>query len=225
MGAASFALLWFDLGETAPGKGRTMRAQVAGYKIVLRSRAFWYHTMVISFSISAFFVFLAGAPLVASETFGLPPTAVGIAIGSTAFGYFIGSFIAGQLSERVTLGAMMIWGRTLALIGPTGGLVLVLMDVANPWNIFGLMITLGIGNGIALPSANTGAMSVRPDLAGSAAGLSGAIATAMGAVGSAVTGALLTPANSAWLFCLLLSLTCLCALAFAILSARAPLEA
>ncbi|MEN8892308.1 MAG: Bcr/CflA family drug resistance efflux transporter, partial [Planktotalea arctica] len=96
---------------------------------------------------------------------------------------------------------------------PVGALLLVLSGWDTPYLVFGLMVTLGAANGISLAAANTGAMSVRPDLAGSAAGLSGAIATAMGAVFSALTGALLTPQNGDWLFCLLLVFMCAGALA------------
>ena len=68
-------------------------------------------------------------------------------------------------------------------------------------------------------------MSVRPDLAGSASGLSAAIATAMGAIASAVTGAVLTLENGAWLFCVLLLLVCIGALGFAHIAAQALKEA
>lgn len=224
MGVFGVALIWFDLGETALGKGRGVTEQIAGYKIVLRSSIFWSNTMVIGFSVTAFFVFLAGAPLVASGAFQLTPSQVGLAIGAPAVGYFFGSFLAGHLAERVSLGAMLVWGRRISLLGTLAALALTLFGSATPWSLFGMLAALGVGNGISMPSANTGAMSVRPDLAGSAAGLSGAIATAMGAIGSAVTGALLTPANALWLFCALLSLTCVAALVFAHLAAREPIE-
>ena len=63
--------------------------------------------------------------------------------------------------------------------------------------LFGACVCYGIGNGVTMPSANAGAMSVRPQLAGSASGLSGALTVAGGAVMSAITGAVLSQENAA----------------------------
>ena len=49
-----------------------------------------------------------------------------------------------------------------------------------------------------MPSSNAGAMSVRPELVGSAAGLSGALTGAGGALMSAVTGTILNEGNAAF---------------------------
>ncbi len=64
--------------------------------------------------------------------------------------------------------------------------------------LFGPCILIGIGNGLTIPSANAGALSVRPDLAGSASGLAGAMTTAGGATLSSMTGAVLTEGNAAY---------------------------
>ena len=53
---------------------------------------------------------------------------------------------------------------------------------------FGAMILVGVGNGLTLPSANAGIMSVRPELAGSAIGLSGTLMMVGGAGVSAFAG-------------------------------------
>jgi DHA1 family bicyclomycin/chloramphenicol resistance-like MFS transporter len=221
MGCIGVAVIWFDLGETAPGKGIRLREQVIGYAIVLRSIMFWSHSLVVGFSVTAFFVFLAGVPLVASTKFGLAPSQVGMAIGTIASGFFLGSFFTGRFSERLSLGKMMIWGRIVGIIGPICALGLLGFDLAHPVVFFGLMATLGIGNGLSIPAANTGAMSVRPDLAGSASGLTASMSTAMGAAGSAITGAVLTPENGAWVFCVLLIMICVGSLFFAFVAAKA----
>ena len=65
----------------------------------------------------------------------------------------------------------------------------------SPPIFFGLVITVGLGNGILLPNANAGMLSVRPQLAGSAAGLGGAFIIGGGAALSALAGALLQPGS------------------------------
>lgn len=54
--------------------------------------------------------------------------------------------------------------------------------------LFGPMLLVGIGNGMALPSTTAAAISVRPQAAGAASGLIGALQTGFGAVLSSVCG-------------------------------------
>lgn len=78
----------------------------------------------------------------------------------------------------------------------------------NVWIFFGGMISVGLGNGLVLPNAIAGMVSVRPNLAGSASGLGGAIMIGGGAALSALAGTMLTPQNGAMvlLWMMLLSL-------------------
>ncbi|MEP5153985.1 multidrug effflux MFS transporter [Planktotalea sp.] len=220
LGLVCIVSIWFDLGETGTGQSKTRADHVQGYKDVMRSKAFWSNTMVLGFSIASFFVFLSGAPLVAGQVYELSPRFVGLVMGATALGYFMGSFVTGRIAERVPLGPLMIRGRVFAMIGPVAALIIVLLGLDSAYLIFGLMFTIGAGNGISLAAANTGAMSVRPDLAGSASGLSGAIGTAMGGIFGGITGALITVDNGAWLFCALITFTCLCALFASLVAAK-----
>ena len=65
------------------------------------------------------------------------------------------------------------------------------------------MPVIGVANGLSTPAGMAGAMSVRPDLAGSAAGLSGAVTVGCGAAMTSVSGALLgttpDPTRLIWL--------------------------
>jgi len=57
---------------------------------------------------------------------------------------------------------------------------------------------MGLGNGMVIPNATAGALSVRPHLAGTASGLAGALMIGGGAALSALAGALLTPGSGAF---------------------------
>jgi DHA1 family bicyclomycin/chloramphenicol resistance-like MFS transporter len=59
-------------------------------------------------------------------------------------------------------------------------------------SLFGPAFFTGFGNGVTLPNANAGIVSVRLHLAGSASGLGGAMQIGGGAALSVVAGALLT---------------------------------
>ena len=197
-GGAVLALCWADLGETnAAPPSASFAAQLRGYPDLVRSRRFWGYSLCMAFSVGAFYIFLGGAPLVAARLFQMSPAMLGLAIGSSTAGFILGSFLSGRLAARRTLTAMMIAGRLVACAGLAAGLLLLAFGIVSVATVFGACVFVGIGNGLTFPSANAGAMSVRPALAGSAAGLSGALTVAGGALLSAIAGTVLTEANAA----------------------------
>lgn len=197
-GAAVLLLCWIDLGETNANTTRSAGRPGQGYRTLLRSRPFWGYAVCMAFSTGAFYAFITGAPLLAEAVFGLPPLLVGIAIGSITGGFVAGSFLAGRYAERHPLVTMMIAGRIVACAGLSLGLVLVALGVQHPMVVFGACMAVGLGNGVTMPSSNAGVMSVRPDLAGSAAGLAGALTVGSGALMAGVTGLVVTAANAVW---------------------------
>jgi DHA1 family bicyclomycin/chloramphenicol resistance-like MFS transporter len=78
------------------------------------------------------------------------------------------------------------------------------------------MTMVGLGNGMTIPNATAGMLSVRPHLAGTASGLGGAIMIGGGAALSALAGALLKPGTGAWPLLWIMFLTSL----FAIVAIR-----
>ena len=191
-------LCWIDLGETNQSPSETLTKQFRAYPELLRSHRFWGYALCMAFSIGGFYVFLGGAPLVASTLFDVPPALLGVYIGSITAGFVFGSFLSGRFAARYTLATMMLAGRIVACLGLILGLLILASGVLHELTLFGACICVGIGNGITMPSSSSGAMSVRPTLAGSASGLSGALTVAGGAVLSAATGAILTAHNAAY---------------------------
>jgi len=198
-GAAVLALCWVDLSETNKTPSESTAKQFQAYPKLFRSRRFWGYSLCMAFSVGAFFAFLGGAPLVAATVFQIPPATLGFIMGSITGGFVLGSFLSGQCAGRYALTTMMIAGRIVACAGLAVGLVLVLAGIIHEVSLFGACIFVGLGNGLTMPSSSVGAMSVRPELAGSASGLSGALTGAGGAVTSAVTGAILTEENGAFM--------------------------
>jgi Bcr/CflA subfamily drug resistance transporter len=216
-GVAMFALCWFDLGETNQRRSGTFAQQFRAFPKLFRAPRFWAYALCMGFSVGTFYAFLAGAPLVAA-TFDLPPASLGLYIGSITGGFMFGSFMSGRNAGRYPLTTMMIAGRIVACAGPAICLILIFAGITHAIALFGPCILVGIGNGLTMPSANAGAMSVRPELAGSAAGLAGAMTIAGGAAFSSITGAFMTDENATYaLFCIMLLAT-----AIALLTAMLP---
>jgi len=204
LGVAVFVVAWIDLGETNVRPSETFFKQFKTYPELFGSGLFWGHVLCQSFSVGAFYVFLAGAPLVGEVIFGLTPTQVGIGMGTITGGFVVGNYFTGRFVLRYSLGTMMVAGRTITVLGVGAGLLFISLSYMHPVIWFGSVIFIGVGNGLTLPASNSGAMSVRPDLAGSASGLSGAVVVAVGSFLTFLTGAVLTQATGAFVLMFIL---------------------
>jgi DHA1 family bicyclomycin/chloramphenicol resistance-like MFS transporter len=196
LGLAIFALLWADLGETSAPSGISLAAQLRQYPALLTSLRFWGYAGSAAFMSGCFFAYLGGAPYVGAEVYGLTSSQVGLLFAITALGYAAGNFIAGRYSVRFGMNRMVLLGALVTVGGLAILTVLSLFHMAGPLTFFGLSIFMGLGNGIGLPSANAGVLSVRPDLAGTASGLGGAVMVGGGAGLAAFAGALLPPGST-----------------------------
>ncbi len=191
-GAGLFALIWADLGETATHRAANFGAQVAAYPALFRSQRFWGYCLSSAFASGAFFAFLGGAPFVGTSIYGMDPATLGFCFAAPAFGYMAGNFLSGRYSVRLGINRMMMLGAVITTTGLGLLIVLEMSGLSSPLIFFALMVPLGLGNGVLLPSANAGMLSVRPELAGSAAGLGGAITIAGGAALSVLAGRVLS---------------------------------
>jgi DHA1 family bicyclomycin/chloramphenicol resistance-like MFS transporter len=83
------------------------------------------------------------------------------------------------------------------------------------------MTIIGFGNGMTIPNATAGFLSVRPRLAGTASGLGGSIMIGGGAALSALAGALLHPETGPWpLLWIMLIVSILCVVAILMVMRR-----
>ncbi|NIY98352.1 MAG: multidrug effflux MFS transporter [Rhodobacteraceae bacterium] len=198
LGALILWMSWRDLGETSVSRGLSLMQQFREYPELFRSPRFWGYALTCALSSGAFFAYLGGAPFVGSEVFHLSPAALGFFFGAPAVGYFIGNGLSGRYSARVGINRMILWGCVLNAAGLGTALMVFAAGFQSEWTFFGFMTFVGLGNGMTIPNATAGALSVRPHLAGTASGLSGAIMIGGGAALSALAGALLQPGTGAW---------------------------
>lgn len=201
---ASFALLllaglavtwlcWRDLGETSSPSGLGFGAQFAQYPRLLTSQRFWGYCLAAALSSGCFFAYLGGAPYVGTELYGLSSSHIGLLFAITAIGYAGGNFLAGRFSERVGMNRMVLWGTLITVLACLLLTVVSLSGAMSAAVFFSLTGLMGVGNGVCLPNANAGILSVRPELAGTASGLGGAINIGGGAGLAAFAGFLLPP--------------------------------
>ena len=197
LGGLVLFLSWRDLGETGKKSGLSLARQFQEYPELLKSPRFWGYAMACALNSGAFFAYLGGAPFVATVIFGMTPSVMGLYFGAPALGYFLGNYISGRYSAHLGINTMVKWGCYITTAGIAVSILLFYLGLGTPETFFGLMTVVGLGNGLSIPNATSGALSVRPHLAGTASGLSGAIMLGGGAGLSALAGALLTPETGA----------------------------
>jgi len=193
LGLATWALVWRDLGETATSRSTSLAAQFRQYPELLASPRFWGYCLAAALSAGAFFAYLGGAPYIGERVFGLRPATLGVYFGAPAVGYGVGNFLSGRYSVRIGVNRMVLAGTLASTAGLTASLLASAAGFSSASLFFGFMTFVGLGNGMVLPNATSGMLSVRPRLAGTASGLGGAILIGGGAALSALAGVMLGP--------------------------------
>lgn len=192
-GILATLLIWADLGETNVNKSASFGAQIRTYPELLKSHRFWGYSLTAAFASGVFFAFIGGASFVADEVLNLSPAELGMYFIFVPMGYMVGNFLTGKFSRRIGLNKMMGIGCLITTLAIVIGLGFIFADIVHPLTFFGSFTLVGLGNGLVLPNANAGIVSVKPHIAGSASGLGGAIMIGGGAVLSGLTGTMLIP--------------------------------
>ena len=166
------------------------------YWALLKRPQFLGYTGNVAFTSAGFFAFLGAGPVIIVELYGYSRTAYGVFFAISAVGYMTGNWIASQISQRLGIERMMLLGGLITAAGSLALLILLLAGWEHWMAIFLPMTVHAVGNGIGLPNGLAGAVSVDPWRAGTASGLAGFFQMGVGALASALVGALVI--TEAW---------------------------
>lgn len=165
---------------------------VASSLSLLRTPAFGVYAGCFAASSAVFFAFLGGAPFVVVRGLGLPATAYGLGFMLISVAYAAGNFVTARLAVRLGVIRLLSAGTAVTFAAAVLALALILLRPPSMLNLFGPAMLMALGNGVAQANAMAAAVSVRPQAAGAASGLSGAIQMAAGAVATVAVAALET---------------------------------
>jgi DHA1 family bicyclomycin/chloramphenicol resistance-like MFS transporter len=184
------------------------------------SPRFFAYALCAGLGSAPFFSFLGGAPHVVVSMLGRTSAEYGIWFFAPSIGFMAGNFAVSRLTTRFGIDRLIWWGIVLTIVGC---LINIAAYVAFPgWEmitIFLPQIIIGLGNGLLLPTSVAGAVSIRPQVAGTASGCTGFIQMAIGATAAQLGGYVVARATDA-LPMLLLMLCCGLATAAAFLLPR-----
>ncbi len=179
-------------GEATAEGARNIGASLADYFRdqwrLLCEPAFRGYALQTTFTSGMFFAFITGAPFVVITVQQLPPSTYGVWFIMVSVGYMLGNFCTGRLVRRFGTDRMIAAGAGIGVFGSSLITLLGLLGYTAPAALFLPMAVVAISNGITLPNGIAGAISVNPRLAGTAAGMVGAMQMAMGAVATQIVG-------------------------------------
>jgi DHA1 family bicyclomycin/chloramphenicol resistance-like MFS transporter len=184
------AVCWTRLPETLPAPQQLpgLVAIWGAYRSLWAIPAFRSYSTVTACATGVFFAFLGGAPYVVVQGMGYSPVTFAIAFATTSIAFAAGNWIAGRYAVR--LGTMRL--LTVGVWLCTGGALLAaVVLVAFPPHLLSFflpMALVAIGNGMTQPSSIAGALSARPQLAGTASALLGAMQMCFGALLTFIVG-------------------------------------
>ncbi|MBW7929705.1 MAG: MFS transporter [Gammaproteobacteria bacterium] len=184
------------IGEAPAGAG-----WVRHYRELLGARVFMGYTLMYAFVQGCFFAFLAVGAIVFEEHLGLGQQAFGLIWGAMGLLFIAGATLAGPLSSAI--GVMPLLRRT-TLTFAAAGLALALIASLFGVGLAGLLLPLAVMMlmaGIQTPLVTAGTVNYRPDIAGTASGLSSSLGLVLSGSFSIFAGVLYADSFSrvAWL--------------------------
>ena len=165
----------------AQNRAQPIRAVVADYGEVLRTRQFLAYALTGGSSLAALFAYISGSPFVLIELLGVSPGLYGILFGANAAAFILGSQVNARLLRRAAPASILPW-TVGAFCAAT---LLLLVVVATPlFGVLSFMIAMGLVLfAVGCSMANTTALALHPfwRQAGSASAICRAAASISGA--------------------------------------------
>lgn len=162
------------------------------------SPRFFGYALCAGLGSAPFFSFLGAAPHVVVSMLGRTSAEYGLWFFVPSLGFMAGNFAVSRLTGRLGIDALIWWGIAFTIVGC---LISLFAYAGLPgWEmatIFLPQIIVGIGNGLLLPTSVAGAVSIRPQVAGTASGATGFIQMAIGASAAQLGGYVIAHASDA----------------------------
>jgi DHA1 family bicyclomycin/chloramphenicol resistance-like MFS transporter len=179
----------------APEERSHFRADVAA---LAASPRFFGYALCAGLGSAPFFSFLGSAPHVVVTMLGRTSAEYGAWFFVPSLGFMAGNFAVSRLTARHGIDTLIWSGVVLTIVGC---LLNLFVYLAFPgWEmitIFVPQVVIGFGNGLLLPTSVAAAVSIRPQVAGTASGLTGFIQMGIGASAAQLGGHVVAHASDA----------------------------
>jgi MFS transporter, DHA1 family, multidrug resistance protein len=166
---------------------RRLRTQAGGFRgdvrHLLTSRAFIGYMLCQVLASQIIFTFAGGGPYIVVTQMGRSSAEYGAWFATTAFAYLIGNLFCVRFAPRHSLERLIWFGLALQLLGSLLNLLWGIMglNLAPSW-LFGTQMLVMFANAFVMSNSAAGAISIRPEAAGTAAGAIGFLQMGIGSL-------------------------------------------
>ena len=175
-------IIAFMLPETRRERaaGSSFRRDVGG---LITSRAFIGYAMCQVLASQIIFTFAGGGPYIVVTQMGRTSAEYGAWFATTGFAYLVGNLFCVRFAPRHSLEKLIWFGLALQLGGSLLNLVWSLAGTNQvPSVLFGTQMIVMLANAFVMSNSVAGAISVRPEAAGTASGAMGFLQMGIGSL-------------------------------------------
>jgi DHA1 family bicyclomycin/chloramphenicol resistance-like MFS transporter len=163
-----------------PGPGSGFRGDISG---LLGSRAFVGYMLCQVLASQIIFTFAGAGPYIVVTQMGRSSAEYGAWFATTGFAYLVGNLFCVRFAPRHSLERLIWFGLALQVAGALLNLVWGLAGLNQmPAWLFGTQMLLMVGNAFVMSNSAAGAISVRPQAAGTASGAMGFLQMGLGSL-------------------------------------------
>jgi DHA1 family bicyclomycin/chloramphenicol resistance-like MFS transporter len=166
---------------------RHVRAGASGFRgdvgSLIKSRAFIGYMLCQVLASQIIFTFAGGGPYIVVMQMGRSSAEYGAWFASTGFAYLIGNLFCVRFAPHHQLDRLIWFGLALQFAGALLNLVwgIAGLNQAPSW-LFGTQMLVMFANAFVMSNSAAGAISVRPEAAGTASGAMGFLQMGLGAL-------------------------------------------
>ncbi len=198
LGLTGLFLTWRLLPETnLRGAKLSGPALAKNYRQLLTSPAFICYAVGGGCATTAVYGFIASAPFIFVHQLGRPVHESGLYIAGLVSGIWLGTLLTSRLIARMSVETLLVRSNALAAAAAFAFLGCVLTGHLSVITTMTCMFVYTVGIGMSAPAALTQAMSINPNVIGSASGLYGFSQMSVGAICTALVTLTTNPALGA----------------------------
>ena len=166
---------------------RRARAESSGFRSdvgsLLTNRAFVGYVLCQVLASQIIFAFAGGGPYIVVTQMGRTTAEYGAWFATTGFAFLLGNLLCVRFAPRHSLERLIWFGLALQLAGALLNLIWSFAGInQTPGWLFGTQMIVMVANAFVMSNAAAGAISVRPEAAGTASGAMGFLQQGIGAL-------------------------------------------
>jgi len=173
VGLIAFRALPETMPKRSPTAASGMRVTAAAYWKLCSSAAYMGYTLSSTFIFATLFAFIAVAPFIVVNMLGETPQAYSLYSLITVVGFAAGSFGAGRLTPRIGIDPTIVVGLIVVVAATFGMYGWAIWGTLSIFSIIMPMMFVVLGMGLVFPNSTAGALSIHPEIAGTASALLG----------------------------------------------------